>query len=456
MVLQSIQKIRREVKWIIHLLPILLAGCVGIATPEEREARDNQVGVSGLYRPDGKRPELPKIGENSSLQDYLTFAILNHPEVEAAYYDWVASVDRITRERSPPDPRLTFEADIQDVVMSLMVGLMVDIPGPGKLRARAQVAALESEMEYFKFRENVLKAATETKRAFYEAYFLDQKIKLSRQMLELAVDLEEIASVQNSAGKGTLQDVLRAQIEKERLKVELSNLRDSRHWFISRLKGALGIPEQEDKLTLPRKVAATPQDIPFENMLSRALEQNPKLQQMRIEVDRAQAAYALAGKSRVPDFSIGLEADALADPTIFTPQLGVTLPIWRDKIAAEISESLAKRNAAEARQKNENIQIAVAIAEQAFMYRESNRLLSLIRGRLLKKAKHSLELARTAYSNGKLDFTAVLDAQRTLINLQIEEVNLSAQREIALANLSHTLLGQMPAGAPFTMTKEKP
>jgi len=82
------------------------------------------------------RTELPKLTSESRLNDFVLFAMLNRPAVAAAYYDWTASVQRITVERSLPDPRLTFQSDISNMVMSLMPGLMMDFPGPGKLKAQ--------------------------------------------------------------------------------------------------------------------------------------------------------------------------------------------------------------------------------------------------------------------------------------------------------------------------------
>ena len=91
-----------------------------------------------------------------------------HPQVEAAYYEWLASVENITRERSLPDPQLTFEADISKMIMGVMPGLMMDFPGPGKLRAAAAVATAESGMKYFQFEAAVLQVAYGFKKAWYE------------------------------------------------------------------------------------------------------------------------------------------------------------------------------------------------------------------------------------------------------------------------------------------------
>jgi hypothetical protein len=58
-----------------------------------------------VYRPGGERPALPTLDTHAPLHDFLLFAMLNQPRVEAAYYDWASAVRRLTVERSLPDPR---------------------------------------------------------------------------------------------------------------------------------------------------------------------------------------------------------------------------------------------------------------------------------------------------------------------------------------------------------------
>src|SRR5262245_27765048 len=87
----------------VLFLAVLLAGCKGIPISGEKEARSQAQNVASSYRPHGERPELPELTETSSLSNYLTYALLNQPKVEAAYYDWIASIERITQARSFPD-----------------------------------------------------------------------------------------------------------------------------------------------------------------------------------------------------------------------------------------------------------------------------------------------------------------------------------------------------------------
>lgn len=432
----------------VALAVVILAGCKGISTQGERKAQTNLGSVGEAFRPDNQRPVLPTLQANSSLSNFLHFAMLNQPQVEAAYFDWAASVRRITVERSLPDPRLTFESDIADMVMSAMPGLMMDFPGPGKLKAAANVATAESDARYFQFESAILQTAFALKRAYYQLHFLDAKVDVNRQTLALVADLERLARTQNEVGKVTLQDVLRAQIELDRLTTEIENLDDSRNPLLAQFKAALGLKAEQPNPPVPAQFESTPLDLSAEQLFASALARNPRLKAMEAEVRRADASLRLAYKSRVPDFNVGVEVDAKASPVFVTPQLGVTLPIWRDKIAAEIAGAQAGQRAAQARLSAEQIALAVEFAETSFMFRESSRNLALLRERLLPKARQSVEVARAAYLSGQLDFLNLIDAQRTLLGFQLSEVEARTQRELALAELSLLILGHPPANAP--------
>lgn len=429
---------------------LLFVGCKGIATQSERKARRDLQSVGESFRPQNKRPALPTLQTNASLSNFLQFAVLNNPEVEAAYYDWAASVQRITVERSLPDPRLTFESDIADMVMTLMPGLMVDIPGPGKLKWAANVAAAESEARYFVFESAMLKTAFALKKAYYELHFLEAKVGVNRETLRLVGEIEKFARTQNEVGKATLQDVLRAQIEQERLSTEIVNLEDSRHPLLAQFKAALGLEASDTAPPVPQNFESTPLDLSFDQLFATALGRNPRLKAMEAEVRRAEASLRLAYKARVPDFSLGLMVDVKPSPTMFRPMAAMTLPIWRDKIAAQIAAAQAGERAAEARLTAEQIMLAVEFAEKSFMFREASRNLELLIERLLPKARQSVEVAQSGYVSGKVDFLNLLDAERTLLEFQLSEVEARVQRELALAELSLLIVGTLPPNAPVS------
>jgi outer membrane protein TolC len=139
-------------------------------------------------------------------------------------------------------------------------------------------------------------------------------------------------------------------------------------------------------------------------------------------------------------------ADAKMSPVLYRPWGTVSIPLWRDKLAAQVAEAQANKRAGEARLTAEQINLAVDVAERAFVYRETTRNLQLLQQALLPKQRQSLELARAAYLGGQVDFLKLTEAEQTLLRFTLDEVDVQTQRELSLAELSLILQGMPPAG----------
>lgn len=426
----------------------LLAACTGLQTPGELDSRGRVQAVLMKYRPAGTSPDLPRLRSGGSPDTFIRYAIYKHPRVEAAYYEWLASVEKITGERSLPDPTLTFQMDITEMIMAVMPGLMMNFPGPGKLRAAADVATAESGMKYFQFEADVLQVAYGFKKAWYDLQLVDERIRVNQEMIVLLEDLEKLAQARTEVGKGSLQDLLRTQMEKERLQTELTNLRDSRQSFVVQFKAALGLGARDATPPLPRALPSAPLSTSGDRILATALARNPRLKAMEADVRRAEAALVQASRTRLPDFALGVMADVKASPTMVRPLAGMTLPIWRDKITAATTGARDLEGSSRARLSNERLALTVEVAMKSFIYRESTRLLELLQNTLLPKAGQSLDVARSGYSAGTTDFIDLIDAERTLLEFRLAEVEARIKREVALADLSLQVMGVPPSGSP--------
>jgi outer membrane protein, heavy metal efflux system len=287
------------------IMCFLVASCVGLRTAGESHSREHAQTILRKYRPDDRAPSLPELKSDGSPETYLRYALYKHPRVEAAYYEWLASVEKITRERSLPDPRLTFQTDIGEMIMAVMPGLMMDFPGPGKLRAAADVATEEGRGKYFQFEAAVLQVAYGFKKAWYELQLVDERIRVNAEMVTLLEDLEKLAQSRTEVGKGSLQDLLRTQMEKERLQTELESLRDSREWYITQYKSSLGLGAGEPAPPQPRAFESSPLSTSGDQILATALAGNPRLKAMEADVRRAEAAIVQAQRTRIPDFALG-------------------------------------------------------------------------------------------------------------------------------------------------------
>lgn len=427
----------------------LLSGCTGTATQNENLARHDLQNAAAKYRPAADRPPLPVLSENSKLTDLIQYALLNNLAVEAAYYDWAAAIEEITTARSLPDPMLTFGAEISrdgaNVSAALGTDPMNNWPGPGKLPLRADAAYGASLKKRAVFEREMLATALAVKRAWFQRWVLEEKIRRTREIIALLDEMESLARARISVGKATQHDVLRAQMERDQLRTDLAGLEDSRAPLVARLRAALGlVPQATLPDLVPHDFEATTATFTEQSLLETAYARNPQLKAMHAEVIQAMALYDLARKNTVPDYAFGVGASGGMNPVAVLPMFGITLPVWRDKIAAEVAAGRADLSAAQARLLAEQLDLAVRFAETAYAWREADRSIAL-HGRLqLPKALAALDAARNGYITGASNFRDVLDAERDVLEHHLRHAEALGEREMVLAEMSLVLLAQWP------------
>jgi outer membrane protein TolC len=138
------------------------------------------------------------------------------------------------------------------------------------------------------------------------------------------------------------------------------------------------------------------------------------------------------------------------NPTLYRPLGTASLPIWRDKIEAQIADAQARKSSALAQLSAEQIALAVDFAGRSYLYREATRNLALLNEKLIPKASQSLEVARSGYLAGQIDFFNLTDAQQTLLGFKLDKVEATTQREVVLAELSLIIQGMPPANASMS------
>lgn len=168
---------------LVLALGVLLTSCAIAPSASEKQARTQVAQFGTSYRPAGGKPVLPNLTSDSALADYVRFAVLNHPQVEATYDEWQASVAAIAPARALPDPQFTFQADIVNTLTSFMPGLMFDFMTQGKRDAMAREAAASSRVYYRSFVSAVLATAADARKAWIDLAFVDESIRLARPHL---------------------------------------------------------------------------------------------------------------------------------------------------------------------------------------------------------------------------------------------------------------------------------
>ncbi len=151
-------------------------------------------------------------------------AVENNPEIRAAAQRHEATKAMIPQARTLPDPmiRLSYE-DMP--VRETMYGVSQEIPFPGKLKLKGEIASREAdrvEQEYFAVRLGVV---ARLKEAYFEQRLLYQSMAIIEESRQLLVQFSKAAEAGYTVGKMAQADVFRAQAEVSRNLARLATIR---------------------------------------------------------------------------------------------------------------------------------------------------------------------------------------------------------------------------------------
>lgn len=428
-----------------------LAGCTLAPSTAEKTAREQVAQLGSALRPSAQKPVLPELRTDSPVGEFVRFAVLNHPQVEAAYHDWSASVSAIAPTRALPDPKLTFEADIADMLMTLMPGLMFDFMTPGKRVAMAREMTESSNVAYRTYVAAVLRTASEARKAWVDLAFIEETIRLLEESVGALERSLEVATSDytTSRGMGTLADQVRVTNDIAKVRTNLATYADRRAAVRTRFKSTLGLAPRDRDPAWPQASLA-PMALPSEDELwRRTLAANPELGRMQAMVEMATASIDVARKARTPEFMIGGMADLKADPLMLRPTASVTLPIWREKIAANIAAAEARRDASVARVTTELLNLAAELAQMLYMVREADRMIAYIDDTALPNFDRMIATIEAGYQSGMTSPGMIPETQLMALTMRIERVAALREREIAVTELLLLTADIAPAGAPL-------
>ena len=114
---------------------------------------------------------------------------------------------------------------------------------------------------------------------------------------------------------------------------------------------------------------------------------------------------------------------------------GVSLPIWRGRVRAEVREADALLRAATHERDDMRNRLRAELGMAVFQFRDAGRRVDLFRNSLIPRAEMGLAAERQAYAAGKADFAALIEAHGTVLEFRLMAERAAADREIALGDI---------------------
>jgi len=377
----------------------------------------------------------------TSFDDYLQTAFRRNPALRAAFHRWQAALEQLPQARSLMDPTLSGTVFLDQVDARYQVALTQELPAWGVLRLQTKQAGAYVLAAMYAFEAERFELYERVARAFHEYQFLAETIHINEQTLHFLTELETSVEARYRSGAADYSDWIRIRIERERLEDLLETLRDQRRPQSEQLAALLHLEISEP---LPwAETVASPSMAPtsLEDLLPLLAELNPELSAMDARLEAAGYAEALARRQGWPRPMIGAEWMVMSgmegnrDETDLGLMLGMSLPIWRGRIRAERQAAIAEQDAIRQERNDLYNRLRAEISMTLVQFQDAERRMTRLRDSLIPQAEQALTAVRQGYADGRVDFMGLIDAHRTLLDLQLMLARAVADREIALADI---------------------
>lgn len=379
------------------------------------------------------------------VEQYVAQAVAASPELISIQHRIAALQQRVPQARSLPDPQLQetfwpFNGNALETAggrAASQIGLTQAVPWPEKLSQKAAIACREIEIARQEFANAKLRIAEEVRLSCVAIWLADQQEKLLAETDSLLRDVQSVAEAKYQSGskQGSLKDVTRAKLESDMIDVQRLQIQKQRTVAQARLAALLpGIHQDASEVLLDGPPEATQERL--DELLGLAIEMNPKLQGMMAEVARDREKAKLACLAKYPDLQFGVNWLIVSDTNALSPvatgndnfgfTVGMTLPIWRNKIRAGVAEANLQTQALANAWQSERDRIAgqlqerLAEADSMLEYRE------VLKSRMSPRTRTLLKLTLTDYSGGRSDFSSVIEAYREVLKLESKVLSVEA------------------------------
>jgi outer membrane protein TolC len=381
------------------------------------------------------------------LADLLAEAERNHPSIHAAARMVDAKRARIAQARALPDPQLSvgymgdpapFKTQKNDPSSYRTIGVMQELPYPGKRDLRGKIAAKEADAETWNVEAARRRVRAEVKIAYYDLWGVKKALETTAKNKELLEKLARITEEKYKVGKGIQQDVLRAQVEVTRIRQRQTILDQRKRTLEAQIASLLLRPFDSQQSPLPTEVAQSGLPYSLEELVQKSVENWPEIHRQDELIEQSRLAADLARRELYPDLSIGWDYQnrTSGQPEMYGLRFTMNLPLF-NKGRRYAAANEANETQASARQMREAVRTTLMfqVKEDYLEAKASDELISLYSKAIVPQSALALESSLTAYQVGNLDFLSLMTNFNTVLDYETDYYQELARYQQALARL---------------------
>jgi outer membrane protein TolC len=392
--------------------------------------------------------KLPAADAPTPLSSLLQEATQNNPDIRAARAAWQAAAQVPSQVSTRPDPQVTvqnlsvgsprpFAGYSNSDFAYIGFGASQDLPYPGKLKLKGEAAQQDAAVSRDRLEDVRRGVIGQVKEAYFQIGYLQQTLDVLDRNGKLLEQIERIADARYRVGQGTQQDVLKAQLQRTKLLLEIEHHHGAMNTQQALIRKLLNRPPDSGEITA-EPLVETPLRYSSNELLTKARENNPAVSENREMVKRESLGVEMARKDRYPDFNVQYiwEHTASQFRDYYVLSFSARLPIYRRrKLNPEMAQSVEELNRSR-REYESQVQSAFFDVRNDYIAAETaSQMLKIYREGLIPQALATYQAGLASYQTGRLDFESLFSAFMDVLNFDSEYWKTLMEHETALARI---------------------
>jgi len=403
------------------------------------------------------------LADGFSLENLEALVLLRSPEVQTKEREFRATIEAYSQVQYLDDILRQYTA----FTVSLMTGIgnmedpeamALKFPFPGVLALKGEVVTQEVRQAWEELEMARRSAVTSARKAYWELFYNRRAREIMGEMLNLLDNLKAAASARYAAGVANFQDVIKVNIEKEKVKEELKSLAEEQHNREAEIRQLLTLPPSAQ---VGRPAPRDPgRGVPaLDGLYPLARERKQELRRMRAMIGKMERMIEMAETMIYPGFSLNFSlydkdevsrvgsGGAMRDsfPVTTTSSMGEGLPKmpWYGTNDAYLRETRQRLEALKKDLQMNEASTLLEVREAWFRLDRARREESLFGERIIHLSKAALEASTRGYSAGKVSFSDLIESYTGWL-----DANLSLERKRADLGIGRAELEEA-VGAPW-------
>jgi len=372
-----------------------------------------------------------------TLEDALSLALKNSPEILRAQREIDASRGRRLQLEAIPNPEFVFSdeglgksAGHEEKEISLGIGQTIEFPGKRALRGK--IGKYGEELAFAALERIRRIVSSRVEKAYFKAAYSQKAIASLESVLEILKQYIDLATERYRNGQVSYLDVIRGKVEYLKVRNELLEAKREMKESTISLNLVMGVEDAEPYLFLT-ELSFTPLEKTLDEF-KREIEKSPSLIILQTAKRQTETGLELSKKARFPDLRLGLFYPSLRTGA-WGFEVGLTLPVWQKGLKGEILEREAENTMSQISLEAKKKRIERSL-ERAFSdLKVIEEQIRIFEDSLLAEIDDALRMGITNYQYGKTDSLSLLDVYRSYKETKQEFLKTIFHHRVAIAEL---------------------